>query len=246
MNTKTSQQPDNILAKDENSVAIAKSFDLLDLLVFLIGVSIYIFAARVWQPTYMVKSAVKALAFVVMPLVSSYLLRQDLSWLRLRMDWTEAKKYLIRVILIAAACITFLLLISGTLNEFFNVSSIISEVKSRTNASKQLVLASLVYISVVNSLMEEIYFRGFLLIRLEGRYGFRPASWISALLFAAYHLITFRSWFSPPLLLLVLSALTFAGLVLNHITNRYKSLLPVWLIHALMNITIFSVILPYI
>ncbi|NLW11340.1 MAG: CPBP family intramembrane metalloprotease [Clostridiaceae bacterium] len=245
MNTKTSHT-DNILAKEESSVTLAKSFDLIDLLVVIVGVSLYIYVARIWQPTYMVKSATKALAFVVLPLVSSYLLRQDISWLRLRMDRTEVKKYLIRVLLIAAAVISFLLLISETLNEFFRVAKIIDEVKNRTNASRQLVLASLVYISVVNSFMEEVYFRGFLLVRLEGRYGYRPASWISALLFAAYHLITFRSWFSPPLLLLVLSALTFAGLVLNHITIRYRSLLPVWFIHALMNFTIFTVILPYI
>lgn len=239
-------QAKNTPAKANTSLVAARSFDLIDLLIVVIGITLYIYVARVWQPTYMVKSATKALVFVLIPLASSFLLRQDISWLRLRMAWTEAKKYLIRVMLIAAACITFLLLISGTLNEFFNVASIISEVKSRTNASKQLVLASLVYISVVNSFMEEVYFRGFLLVRLEGRYGYRPASWISALLFSAYHLITFRSWFSPPLLLLVLSALTFAGLVLNHITIRYRSLLSVWLIHALMNLTIFTVVLPYI
>ncbi|NLW10777.1 MAG: CPBP family intramembrane metalloprotease, partial [Clostridiaceae bacterium] len=130
-------------------------------------------------------------------------------------------------------------------NEFFRVAKIIDEVKNRTNASRQLVLASLVYISVVNSFMEEIYFRGFLLVRLKSRYGFRLATWISALLFAAYHLITFRSWFSPPLLLLALSALTLAGLALNHITDRDRSLLPVWLLHAVMNISIFAVVLPY-
>lgn len=238
-----------ITAPGGNAVSskfVTKSFNIIDLLVILVGFSLYFYVARIWQPTYMVKSAAKAFAFVILPFLASYLLQHEITWLKLSIDKDVFKKILIKALLFAIACIIFALFASEVISNFFDVTSIVSEVKSRTNASRQLVLASLLYISVVNSLMEEVYFRGFVLVRLQSRFSNRIASWISALFFAAYHLITFRNWFSPSLLILTLSALTLGGLILNYFTLKYRSLLPVWLIHALMNITIFTVIIPFI
>ncbi|MDD3198541.1 MAG: CPBP family intramembrane metalloprotease, partial [Eubacteriales bacterium] len=125
------------------------------------------------------------------------------------------------------------------------VESIMAEIMTRTDSPKILVWGAVLYIPIVNAAAEEIFFRGFILQRLAMRFGFIPASLMSAGFFAVYHLIVFRNWFNPLLLALALSGLVIAGLILNWLAWHCRSLLTSWTVHGLMNIAVFIVACPY-
>lgn len=220
-------------------------FNLTDFLMVIGAMLLYAAVARIWQPTYMVKSAFKIFGFVILPILVSMFVRNNFAWLKIRLLDREAVKFFLRLL---ALCIGFLIMITlfaRPIGDFFGVESIMAEIMTRTDSPKILVWGAVLYIPIVNAAAEEIFFRGFILQRLAMRFGFIPASLISAGFFAVYHLIVFRNWFNPLLLVLALSGLVLAGLILNWLAWHCRSLLTSWTVHGLMNIAVFIVAYPY-
>lgn len=102
------------------------------------------------------------------------------------------------------------------------------------------VLVSL-YIALVNSLLEEFFFRGFGFLALRQQAGQRGANLFSAGAFALYHVAIMTSWFSLPLFLLLITSLFVAGLLFNWLDARSGSLYPSWLVHICANFAVNTV-----
>lgn len=84
------------------------------------------------------------------------------------------------------------------------------------------------YILFGNSLLEEIFFRGFLtsfFIRTSARV------LIPSFLFAVYHMTIFLTWFSAPLLLLAVVGLWIGGITFQLVNEKSETILPSWIIH---------------
>ena len=64
---------------------------------------------------------------------------------------------------------------------------------------------------------------------------------VSALLFSAYHIGIFISWFNPFLFILCLAGLAAVGLFLQWISEKYQSIAASWLIHGCANIAINTI-----
>lgn len=211
----------------------------------LLALVLYALTARVWQPFYMIKSVVKILLFVVIPLFYCYYCQHDLTWLRINFKRPLVRKGCLRMALLGTAIIAAGFILARPLGQLIDVEAIVAEILTRTRAPHLLVIGGLLYIPLFNASTEELFFRGYLYKKLAQRGSERFASLISASLFAAYHLIVFRSWFNLPLLLAMLVGLLLAGLLLNHLTRKYDSLLPAWILHGLANVSIFAVAAPW-
>jgi membrane protease YdiL (CAAX protease family) len=119
--------------------------------------------------------------------------------------------------------------------------SIMAELNEKSGITKQTYLFTGLYITFVNSFLEEWFFRNFLFSGLYQR-GMRHIAYgWSALLFSVYHLAIFNTWFTPLILGLALLGLMAAGLFLNYMVRRTGSLLSSWLIHLSANIAIIGI-----
>ena len=93
------------------------------------------------------------------------------------------------------------------------------------------------YICLVNSFLEELFFRGFGYLILRRHWGEAPANCFSAATFALYHVSILSGWFPLWLFLLMLLGLFVCGLLFNRLDRR-GSLYPSWLLHVSANAAI--------
>lgn len=97
------------------------------------------------------------------------------------------------------------------------------------------------YISLGNSLLEELLFRGFAFLVLRELLPGRAAWIFSAASFALYHLAMIRGFFTPVLFLLAMAGLFVGGLLFNWLDARSGSVLPGWVVHLCANLAINTV-----
>ena len=97
------------------------------------------------------------------------------------------------------------------------------------------------YISFFNSLLEEIFFRGFAFLSLRRAVPERIAACVSALAFSLYHFVIMASWFKLWIFLLLLLSLFVAGLLFNWVDSKSDNIYNSWLIHMFSNFAINTV-----
>ena len=119
---------------------------------------------------------------------------------------------------------------------FVDFSAITIIMKKTIGANLTLFIFVSVYISLINSFIEELFFRGFAFINLKKYTSHRFAMIFSSLAFALYHITLIYGLFPLPLYLLSLCAITFSGLLFNLFDDRENSIYPSWIIHGFANL----------
>ena len=116
-----------------------------------------------------------------------------------------------------------------------------SAVSSSLQNSQENIFLMGAYISLINSLLEEFFFRGFAFLVLKEISGPRLAYLFSAGIFSLYHIAIMHSWFSPLVFILMLVGLFFAGLLFNWLNERYQNLYASWMVHMFANLAINTI-----
>jgi len=98
-----------------------------------------------------------------------------------------------------------------------------------------------VYISIMNSFLEEFFFRGFGFITLKKFVGIKFAYLYSPVLFAVYHVGMLVGMFHPAVLLLLMTGLIVGGLIFNFLCGRFGNIYPSWFAHMAANLAINSI-----
>lgn len=201
-------------------------------LLVLLGCGTMAWAETLLRPAYPVKSALKLLVFL--GAVGLYvLLCQDKRPLRAfrRPDGRSLKQ----AGLLSLAAFVGILGGYALLSPWIDLSAIPGNLAAKEGLTAATFPLAALYISFINSLLEEIFFRGFAFLTL--RETGKPAlAWgFSALAFALYHVCIMGSWFHPVLFVLLTAALAMAGLLFNWL-DRWGSLWPAWLVHMAANL----------
>ncbi|MGM5488846.1 MAG: CPBP family intramembrane glutamic endopeptidase [Nanobdellota archaeon] len=91
------------------------------------------------------------------------------------------------------------------------------------------------YIIIVNSLLEEFFWRGFLFYEMRRRMGPWLAHGLTGLGFSLHHVIFFYEWFSLPFILLATVGLIGYAIIMNLLFEKYE-LFSCWVIHAFADV----------
>ncbi len=210
-----------------------------------IVVSIVIFTALICfvdyviQPGYWVKSGVKVGTFLIIAALYCSIYKKELPSIG---KMFVPKKWDI----VKALCIglTIYVLIVGAyflLQNVIDFSVITGKLTSDTGVSKDNFLYVSLYISVINSLLEELLFRGFGFILLKKSSGRIFAYIFSALSFAIYHSGMTSGYFNIGIFLLTLFALFVGGLIFNLLNDKSETIYSSWLTHMCANLGINTV-----
>ena len=189
------------------------------------------------QPGYIAKSAIKIVLFLLLPVLYSL---YDKSCKLKRLFSFKAKGFWIALAL-GAAVYAFILCAYLLFKNVFDFSSLTESLTSQTGVSKDNFIFVALYISFVNSLLEEFFFRGFAFLTLKRLSTRRFAYVFSAALFALYHIAMMIGWFALPVLLLTLLGLFVGGVIFNYFNEKYDNVYMSWLIHMFANFAITTI-----
>ena len=205
------------------------------ILIVIVGCLIMGFIDAVIKPEYLVKSFIKITLFSIMPIIYSiYNKELNLSSL----FKVRSKKEVIIALLSGAAIFSFILGSYFIIGNFFDFSNVVSSLSENVGVNNSNFIFVAIYISFVNSLLEEFFFRGFAFLKLKEVSNRRFAYIFSALAFALYHVAMMIGWFDISLFILTIVGLFIGGLIFNYFNEKYKNIYVTWLIHMFANFSI--------
>ena len=205
------------------------------ILIVIVGCLIMGFIDAVIKPEYLVKSFIKITLFSIMPIIYSIYNKE----LNLSSSFKiKSKKEVIIALLSGAAIFSFILGSYFIIGNFFDFSNVVSSLSENVGVNNSNFIFVAIYISFVNSLLEEFFFRGFAFLKLKEVSNRRFAYIFSALAFALYHVAMMIGWFDIILFILNIVGLFIGGLIFNYFNEKYKNIYVTWLIHMFANFSI--------
>ncbi len=205
--------------------------------IILFGVIAISIIDAVIMPPYVVKSAIKVVLFLGVPVAYCLLYNRDI---RLKELFAAGGggKAIIEAVLWGVGI--FMLIIGAYLviGRFFDFSQITTNLEQAMGIDRDNFVWVALYISLFNSLLEEFFFRGFACLSLQKYVSRRTAYIFSSLSFAAYHVAMMWVAFEPPLVMLSLVGLAVGGCIFNYFNEKHGSIYISWLIHMGANFAI--------
>ena len=183
------------------------------------------------QPGYAIKSAIKIVVFLLIP-VAYGLFNKDVDIKRLI---KPDKKGFAVALGLGLSVYVVILGAYFAFRNIFDFSALTTSLNETTGVNKSNFVWVAFYISFVNSLLEEFFFRGFSFITLKKLTSRRFAYIFSSLTFALYHIAMMIGWFGVPVILISLFGLFVGGVIFNRFDERSESIYLSWLIHMFAN-----------
>ena len=219
-----------------NSINFKKLYIILSVIVFSLAVT-YIDA--VVHPPYFSKIPIKILFFLALPMLF-FVIRRD-EWDGFKALFRLQRKGILVSLLLGIAIFGVILggyFVTRGFIDFSNVTSSLTEGMGIT-ADNFVWVA--IYISIMNSFLEEFFFRGFGFIMLKKYVNMKFAYFFSPILFAVYHVGMLIGMFHPAVLLLLMFGLIAGGLIFNWLNDRFGSIYPSWFVHMAANFGINTI-----
>lgn len=189
------------------------------------------------QPGYAVKSAIKISLFLLVPFLVTRVNRS--------IRFSQLFRFQRRAIVPAAGLgiAIYALILGGyfLLRNVIDFSGIAGTLSANAGVNKNNFLFISLYISFINSLLEEFFFRGFLFSNLKQAATRRFAYTFSSLMFALYHVAMMIGWFHPAILLLLIAGLIAGGMIFNFLNEKQENIYISWLVHMFANFAINTV-----
>ena len=183
------------------------------------------------QPGYAIKSAIKIIMFLLIPIVYGLFLKE----FNIKNLMKPDKKGLC-----IALCLGFVIygVVLGAywiFKDVFDFSALTGSLNETTGVNKSNFIWVAIYISFVNSLLEEFFFRGFSFITLKKLTSRRFAYVFSSMAFALYHIAMMIGWFGLSVILISLVGLFIGGMIFNRFDEKSENIYLSWLIHMFAN-----------
>ncbi|HNZ82137.1 MAG TPA: type II CAAX endopeptidase family protein [Sedimentibacter sp.] len=214
----------------------AKKIIITCILIFAC-LSMYLIETYV-KPAYIFKSVYKILLFAGLPLCYSLI---DKNF--------KFKEYFIindkRQIFIAAVLgisVYFVILIGYfIIKGFIDLDNITIQLNNNLNVNKENFIFVALYISFVNSMLEEMFFRGFGFLTLGKHSSYKYSILTSALAFSIYHVSILANWFHIVIYIVFILGLFFTGLFFNWMNLKNNNLYNSWIVHVSANLSINTI-----
>ena len=191
------------------------------------------------QPQYMVKSVLKLVLFLVIPLF--YFINNRDEFKNFKALFVPKKKDFLLSAFLGTAVYAVILAGYFIVRNIADFSGITAQLAGNSGVTAENFAFVAVYISFVNSLLEEFFFRGFAFITLAEKSSEKTACIFSALTFALYHTGMMIAWFEIWVFVLALAGLFAGGVIFNMLNSRCKNIYPSWLVHMFANFAINTV-----
>ena len=210
---------------------------IITIFIALACISMYLIESYI-KPMYVLKSLYKIILFAGLPLLYSAFDKE-----------VKFKEYFIihdkRQIKIALALglSVYLLVQVGyfILKGFINLDNISMVLENNLSINKDNFILVSLYISFINSLLEELFFRGFGFLTLNKFLSKKYSYAISAFAFSIYHVSILANWFNAVIYVLFIIGLFGTGLFFNFLNDKYNNIYNSWIVHMCANFSINTI-----
>jgi CAAX amino terminal protease family. len=212
---------------------------------FIIGSSLIAciflyFIEQVISANYAVKTFAKILIFVFIPYIYITYLKKGTVSKSLnfkKIDRNHMKLGILFGFISFAVILSAYFILKGSLD----MEGILNEMQAKSRiTAKNFILIGL-YITFINSFLEEFFFRGFIFLNLYKLNMKKTAYIYSSLLFGLYHIGIFKNWFNPYLIGLALLGLISVGFVFDYLDTKSENFINSWLVHILADSSIILI-----
>ena len=183
------------------------------------------------QPGYIAKSAIKIVLFLLIPLLCAMFdkscnLKTVLQPTKNGIWFAVGLGVSVYIIGLGAYLI---------FRKVFDFSALVGSLNETTGVNQSNFVWVAIYISFVNSFLEEFFFRGFAFLKLKNCYTKRFAYVFSSGAFALYHIAMMIGWFGWPVILISLLGLWIGGMIFNRFDDKNENIYLSWLVHMFAN-----------
>lgn len=209
---------------------------IISVIVFALAVS---FVDAYIMPSYFMKIPIKIIFFLALPMSFFFIYKDDFS--AFKGLFTFKKKGLLLALLLGIGVYTVIVgafFLTRNIIDFSNVTSSLTEGMGIT-ADNLIYVTS--YVALLNSFLEEFFFRGYAFITLKKYSGRKLAYIFSSSIFAIYHVGMLVGMFSIGALALLLAGLIVGGCIFNYLNEMNGNIYPSWFVHMFANFGINTV-----
>ena len=197
------------------------------------------FVDGVIMPTYLIKSIIKIVLFLLIPMIYFILYKDRTDYLK-RL-FVPKKKDFVLALLLGAGVYGVIMSAYFILRSYIDLTTIKDSLTSGIGVNAQNFLYVAIYISFVNSLLEEFFFRGFAFLILKQEINKRFAYVFSSAMFAIYHVGMTSGWFKVFIYMLAMAGLFVGGCIFDFLNEKCENIYPSWLVHMCANFAINTV-----
>lgn len=197
------------------------------------------FVDGVISPPYFYKSIIKIVLFLLIPMIYFVLYKDKHDYLK-KLFIPKKKDFLLALFLgmgVYAVIIGAYFL----LGSYIDLATIKDSLTSGIGVNAQNFVYVAIYISFVNSLLEEFFFRGFAFLILKQEMNKRFAYIFSSAMFALYHVGMTNGWFNVFIYVLAMLGLFVGGCIFDLLNDKCENIYPSWLVHMFANFAINTV-----
>lgn len=197
------------------------------------------FVDGIITPPYFLKSIIKIVLFLLIPMIYFVLYKDKHDYLK-RLFIPKKKDFLLALLL--GICVYAVIMAAYfLLGSYIDLEAIKDSLTSGIGVNAQNFVYVAIYISFVNSLLEEFFFRGFAFLILKQEMSKRFAYIFSSAMFALYHVGMTNGWFSVFIYVLAMLGLFVGGCVFDFLNEKCENIYPSWLVHMCANFAINTV-----
>ncbi len=193
----------------------------------------------VLHPNYFVKIPIKIIFFLALPML--FFVKNKSDFKGFKKLFVFKKGGILKALLLGLGVYTVIVggyFLTRNIIDFSNVTSSLTEGMGIT--ADNFIYVSL-YISLMNSFLEEFFFRGYGFMTLK-KYTTRKTAYIfSSALFAIYHIGMLIGMFNIGALALLLFGLILGGCIFNYLNELNDNIYPSWFVHMFANFAINTV-----
>lgn len=190
------------------------------------------------KPGYMTKSIYKIFLFAVLPMIYCAFDKN----IRFKEYFKVIDKKQIKISA-ALGIGVYLFILAGyfVLKSFINLDNIALQLNKNLNVNRDNFVFVALYISFINSMLEELFFRGFCFFTLLKNTSRTYAYLISAFAFSVYHVSILANWFNVILFSVFILGLFAAGMLFNFLNEKYNNIYNSWIVHMCANLSINTI-----
>lgn len=189
------------------------------------------------EPPYIIKSAIKVMVFLGLPLIYFKAAKIKLFDNSFRLD----KKSIIKLLLLGLGIYAIIFGAYILTGKIFDYSALVDSLSADQGVNSRSFIWVALYISFCNSFLEEFLFRYISFIKLSEFTNRKIAYTFSSVIFAVYHIAMIGAAFPLPLLLLALFGLTVGGFIFDYVDRKNANIYNSWIIHMFADFAIMTI-----
>ena len=193
------------------------------------------------EPVYFLKSAIKFILFFIIPFIIMKKLN-GIVFNNFKLDKRSIKKLLLLGIIIYGV----IMIAYFITKNIFDYPKLIESLASDQHVTSNSFVWVALYISFINSFLEEFLFRLISFVKLS-KYTKRVVAYLfSSMIFAIYHIAMIGEAFPPLLTILSIIGLTIGGCIFNFVDEKNDNIYNSWIIHMFADFAIMTIWFIYI